>query len=372
MPAPAIIRQQDKTAAIRVMVVDDSAVVRGLIVRILEADPCITVVATCSNGMVAVQQAARVKPDVIVLDVEMPVMDGLTAVPNLLQIDPSVRIIMASTLTQRNAQVSMDALARGAADYLPKPTTSGIGASHDFRRDLIQKVVELGHRSARPLATATPSVQPAKIPLHHETAIHLRAARPSNPKVLVIGSSTGGPQALMTLLAKLPPVVDVPILIAQHMPPTFTTILAQHITRASGRPCHEAVHNEELRSGLVYLAPGDFHLEIAREGGAHVAKLSQEPPEYFCRPSVNPLFRSAARLFGAKACAVMLTGMGSDGLEGARELAEAGAPIIAQNEATCVVWGMPGAIATAGLCTAVLPLNDMPAHLAATFAGGRR
>jgi two-component system chemotaxis response regulator CheB len=370
MTPPAAARQT--SPAIRVMVVDDSAVVRGFIVRILEAEPGIDVVATCGNGQMAVQHAARTALDIIILDVEMPVMDGLTAVPKLLAVNPAVRIVMASTLTQRNAGVSLEALSRGAADYLPKPTTSGISTHGEFRRELIEKVFALGRATPRIARSAEGPAKPAARTSHKPSApIALRGAAPSRPQLLLIGSSTGGPQALMTLLAALPPAVNVPILIAQHMPATFTAILAQHIARASGRPCAEAVNGAVLRAGSITLAPGDFHLEVAREGTAHIARLSQTPPENFCRPSVDPLFRSAARLFGGDVCAVMLTGMGSDGLAGTRLLAAAGAPVIAQDEASSVVWGMPGAIATAGLCTAVLPLKDIAGHLATIFSGGR-
>ncbi|HEX4303435.1 MAG TPA: chemotaxis response regulator protein-glutamate methylesterase [Rhizomicrobium sp.] len=359
------------SGAIRVMVVDDSAVVRGFIVRLLEAEPGIDVVATCGNGQMAVQHAARTALDVIILDVEMPVMDGLTAVPKILAVNPSVRIVMASTLTQRNAGVSLEALQNGAADYLPKPTTSGICTNGDFRRELIAKVIALG-RSAPRRAIDVPAKPAPRAPQKAAAAIALRAAPPSRPQMLVIGSSTGGPQALMTLLAALPPAVNVPVLIAQHMPATFTAILAQHIARASGRPCAEAVNGTELRAGSIYLAPGDFHMEVARGGTAHIVRLTQSPPENFCRPSVDPLFRSAARLLGGDVCAVMLTGMGSDGLDGTRKLAAAGAPVIAQDETSSVVWGMPGAIANAGLCSAVLPLKDIAFHLASLFGGGRR
>ena len=355
------------------MVVDDSAVVRGLIVRILEAQDGISVVATCSNGQTAVQQAGRLALDVIILDVEMPVMDGLTAVPKLLAANPDVRIVMASTLTQRNASVSMEALARGAADYLAKPTTSGIGTHTDFRRELVEKVLALGRKSAVPSKTNIASAAPAaRLNSPSTGPLKLRNSQHSRPQALVIGSSTGGPQALMALLGKLPSTVNVPILIAQHMPPTFTAILAQHIARASGRPCAEAAHNSELRAGCIYLAPGDFHLEVVRDGTTLLARLTQAAPENFCRPSVNPLFRSAARVYGSDVCAIMLTGMGSDGLDGTRQLANAGAPIIAQDEATSVVWGMPGAIATAGLCTAVLPLTEIAGHLVTLFPGARR
>jgi two-component system chemotaxis response regulator CheB len=356
-------------STIRVMVVDDSAVVRGYIVRLLEQEPGIDVVATCANGQLAVQQAARLALDVIILDVEMPVMDGLTAVPKLLAACPGVRIVMASTLTQRNAAVSIEALAKGAADYIPKPTTSGISTNSDFKRELIEKVTALGRRAPRDTAAPLAPKAVAKA----APIIRLRQAAASvRPQALVIGSSTGGPQALIALLGKLPASVTVPVLIAQHMPATFTAILAQHIGRASGRPSAEAVSGTMLRPGSIYLAPGDYHFEIARDGANAVARLNQAPPENFCRPSVNPLFRSAARFWGGDVCAVMLTGMGSDGLDGTRALAAAGAPVVAQDEASSVVWGMPGAVATAGLCTAVLPLSDIAGHLSSIFAGVRR
>jgi two-component system chemotaxis response regulator CheB len=355
------------------MVVDDSAVVRGYIVRLLEQEPGIEVVATCANGQLAVQQAARTPLDIIILDVEMPVMDGLTAVPKLLAACPGVKIIMASTLTQRNASVSIEALAKGATDYIPKPSTAGISTNGDFKRELIDKVMGLGRRATRGAVPAVAPVAAPKAAAKAAPMVRLRQASVSaKPQALVIGSSTGGPQALITLLGKLPPAINVPVLIAQHMPATFTAILAQHIARASDRPCAEAASGVELRPGSIYLAPGDYHFEIAREGTAAVARLNQAPPENFCRPSVNPLFRSAARFWGSDVCAVMLTGMGSDGLDGTRTLAAAGAPAVAQDEASSVVWGMPGAIATAGLCTAVLPLNEIAGHLATIFAGARR
>jgi two-component system chemotaxis response regulator CheB len=187
------------------------------------------------------------------------------------------------------------------------------------------------------------------------------------PRIIAIGSSTGGPQALLALLGALPSAVNCPIVIAQHMPATFTTVLAQHIGRASGRPSAEAAHGMEIRPGHIYLAPGDYHFQLVREGTVYVARLSQTAPENFCRPSVDPLFRSVAQVFGAESCAVMLTGMGSDGCGGAKIMAAAGAPIIAQDEATSVVWGMPGAVAHAGICSAILPLPQIASHLAALF-----
>jgi two-component system chemotaxis response regulator CheB len=354
------------TPPIRVMVVDDSAIVRGLITRTLKAEPRIEVTASCSNGEMAVAQAARKPVDIIILDIEMPVMDGLAALPKLLQANPQARIIMASTLTQRNAGVSLKALALGATDYIAKPTTDRLNASEDFHRELIQKVIALGQRKM-------PAQRPDASPRQKEQtqSPHLRAhwngGVMRRPRIIAIGSSTGGPQALLAVLGALSPKVDCPIVIAQHMPATFTTVLAQHIGRASGRPSAEAAHGMEIKPGHIYLAPGDFHFQVAREGTTLVARLSQTAPENFCRPSVDPLFRSIAQCFGPDACAVMLTGMGSDGSSGAKVMAAAGAPVVAQDEATSVVWGMPGAVANAGICTAILPLPQIAGHLSNLF-----
>ncbi|HEY4075523.1 MAG TPA: chemotaxis response regulator protein-glutamate methylesterase [Rhizomicrobium sp.] len=348
-------------AQVRVMVVDDSAIVRGLIVRMLQADPRIDVAASCSNGEMAVLQAARKPMDVIILDIEMPVLDGLAALPRLLEVSPHTSIVMASTLTQRNAAVSLRALALGAADYIAKPTSDKLNANEDFRRDLIAKVIALGQKKRVPRSVAAPARPQPKPQLLPPSAVTRR------PRIIAIGSSTGGPQALLTLLGALSPSITCPIVITQHMPATFTTVLAQHIARSSGRICTEAVDGMEIRPGTICLAPGDYHMQVVRDGGLTVARLSQTPPENFCRPSVDPLFRSIAQLFGAESCAVVLTGMGSDGCNGARVMADAGAPIIAQDEATSVVWGMPGAVANAGICSAILPLPKIAGHLAALF-----
>ncbi|HWY64952.1 MAG TPA: chemotaxis response regulator protein-glutamate methylesterase [Rhizomicrobium sp.] len=353
-------------APIRVMVVDDSAIVRGLITRTLKTEPRIEVTASCSNGEMAVAQAARKAPDVIILDIEMPVMDGLAALPKLLEANPQVRIIMASTLTQRNAGISLKALSLGATDYIAKPTTDRLNASEDFHRELIQKVIALGQRR-KPAQSPDASPRPLEMTQPPPLRAHGNGGVMRRPRIIAIGSSTGGPQALLTLLGALPRTVDCPIVIAQHMPATFTTVLAQHIGRASGRPSAEAAHGMEIRPGHIYLAPGDFHFQLAREGTACIARLSQTAAENFCRPSVDPLFRSVAQHFGAESCAVMLTGMGSDGCGGAKAMAAAGAPVIAQDEATSVVWGMPGAVAQAGICSAILPLPRIAGHLAALF-----
>jgi len=344
---------------IRVMVVDDSSVVRGLIARMLKSDPRLEIVASCSDGRMAVAQAARKPADIVILDVEMPVMDGLTALPQLLQAAPGTKVIMASTLTQRGAGISLKALSLGAADYIAKPTSDRLSASETFQRELIGKIIALAAK--RPASAQRTPLRPAlarSVP---------RTGAAGRPRIIAIGSSTGGPQALLTLLAALPPSVRCPIVIAQHMPATFTTVLAQHIARASGRPCREAEDGMEIVPGSICLAPGDYHLAVTREGERCFARLSQTPPENFCRPSVEPLFRSMAEHYGADSCAVVLTGMGSDGSAAARLVAGHGAPVIAQDEATSVVWGMPGAVAQAGICSAILPLPQIAGHLGALF-----
>ena len=350
-----------ESTPLRVMVVDDSAIVRGLIVRMLKADPRIEVTASCSNGQMAVGHAARHPVNVIILDIEMPVMDGLAALPKLLEAAPGVSIIMASTLTQRNAAISLRALSLGATDYVTKPTSDKLGASDAFRRELIEKVVTLG-RASKAVHRDTNAPRPAA-----STQFQLRSTATRRPRIIAIGSSTGGPQALLTLLAALPPSIQCPIVIAQHMPATFTTVLAQHIGRATGRPCSEAVHGMEIKPGTICIAPGDYHLQVAREGERCIGRLSQTAPENFCRPSVDPLFRSVAQHYGAESCAIVLTGMGSDGCAGAKVMAAIGAPILAQDEATSVVWGMPGAVAGAGICSAILPLPKIAGHLTTLF-----
>ncbi len=351
----------------RVLVVDDSAIIRGLLARALEADPAIKVVETVSNGQLAVAAAKRHSPDVIVLDIDMPVMDGITALPLLIAADPGVKVIMASTLTLRNADISFRALALGAADYIPKPSSAGdISGGFDFKRELVAKVKGLGAaaRAGRGPALAPASARRAPVPpsapgLYRGAQVTLRTARPSIPAVVAIGSSTGGPQALFELLPALAADLRQPILITQHMPPTFTTILAEHIQKLSGRPCGEAVDGEPLVGGKIYVAPGNYHMTVEAAGAQNVIRLNQSEPENYCRPAVDPMLRSLAGIFGCNVLAVILTGMGHDGLKGGETVVAAGGTVIAQDEKTSIVWGMPGAVATAGLCTAVLPIGEI-------------
>jgi two-component system chemotaxis response regulator CheB len=354
------------------MVVDDSAVIRGLLTKTLETDAEIKVVSTVGNGQAAVDAVKRADIDVIVLDIEMPVMDGLTALPKLLEARPGVQIIMASTLTLKGASVSMKALSLGAADYLSKPTTTtGISTASDFKRDLVEKVKSWGlvarrKRGLPPGSAAAPgSNVPAPPKKLYPGAVTLRATAPVPGKVdcLAIGSSTGGPQALFAVFRALGKVERMPVFVTQHMPATFTTILAEHLAQASGMPAAEAKDGEAALPGRIYVAPGDFHMTVESQGTSLVVRLNKNPPENFCRPAVDPMLRSIAKVYGNRTLFVMLTGMGQDGLKGARELVAAGSTVIAQDEASSVVWGMPGAVATAGLCTAVLPLNEIGAYV---------
>jgi two-component system chemotaxis response regulator CheB len=385
-PAPPASAQDP----IRVMVVDDAVVVRGLVSRWVDEEPGLKIVASLRSGREAVDQLLRHNPDVVVLDIEMPDLDGLSALPLLLEKKRDLIVIMASTLTRRNAEVSLKALSLGAADYIPKPETNReVTTSSTFRRDLIEKIRQLGARRKRGPADqrARPTVVPTapgiaarpkftvegrgSAPGHgHSGDIKLRPFSSAMPRVLMIGSSTGGPQALTSLVAKIRPVFDrAPVLITQHMPPTFTTILAEHLARASGRPAHEGIDGELIVPGTIYLAPGGRHMAITRKGGQPAIAINDGPLVNFCRPAVDPLFSSAAQIWGSAILSVILTGMGSDGMHGAEAIVAAGGSCIAQDEASSVVWGMPGAAANAGVCAAVLPLDMIGPKIVRLFAG---
>ena len=367
---------------IRVMVVDDSAVIRGLLTRTLEADPDIAVVASVGNGQMAITALGRADTDVVVLDIEMPVMDGLTALPKLLATSPDVKVIVASTLTQKNAQISLKALSVGASDYVAKPSSSQLNAANDFKRELVEKVKALGRarrgarqRSLGTAASTAKSELPFRPPVSKTSAtpgpIVLRTPSRVPPSVIAIGSSTGGPQALFTVLGALPASLSLPILITQHMPPTFTTILAQHLSRVANRPAAEAVDGEAIKPGRIYLAPGDFHMRVETSGTERVLRLSKDAPENFCRPAVDPMLRSLAQVYGPSVLTVILTGMGSDGAKGGQAIVAAGGTVLAQDEPTSVVWGMPGAAAAAGICSAILSLSDVAPNIVRLAGGGR-
>jgi two-component system, chemotaxis family, protein-glutamate methylesterase/glutaminase len=373
---------------LKVMVVDDSVVIRGMISRWIASEPDMVVAASLRTGLDAVNQLDRVNPDVAVLDIEMPELDGISALPQLLAKKRNLIVIMASTLTRRNAEISFKALSLGASDYIPKPeSTREAHAADIFHHDLIQKIRTFGaklRRSAQPsaashLAPAPSSAverlrglspRPAAAPA--PVALARRAFGLQAPRVLLIGSSTGGPQALMSLVTELGSVIDrFPVLITQHMPPTFTTILAEHLARASRRPAHEAVDAETIKAGQIYLAPGGRHMRVVKHGLDAQIALDDGPAVNFCKPAVDPLFMSAIDVWQGAIMSVILTGMGSDGMRGGKEIVAAGGSVIAQDEATSVVWGMPGSAANAGICAAILPLNQIAPKLVRLFSGDR-
>src|SRR6266516_860752 len=366
---------------LRVMVVDDSVVIRGLIARWLGSEPDMVVAASLRTGLDAVNQIERVNPDVALLDIEMPELDGISALPLLLAKKRNFIIIMASTLPRRNAEISFKALSLGASDYIPKPeSTREAGAAEIFRHDLVEKIRQLGAKVRR-AAPASPSSalgsaldQPRDL-LRRPVAqpqLMRRAFSAQAPRALLIGSSTGGPQALMAMVTELGPVIDrFPVLITQHMPPTFTTILAEHLARSSHRPAREALDGEIIKAGQIYLAPGGRHMRVAKHGADIVIALGDGPPINFCKPAVDPLFSSAIDVWQGGVMALVLTGMGSDGMRGGKEIVAAGGSVIAQDEATSVVWGMPGAAANAGICAAILPLNQIASKLVRVFSGDR-
>ena len=354
MTAPASRRSSGQT--IKVMIVDDSAVVRGLTKRWLEAENDIEIVAVSTDGLRAVADVVQAKPDVIILDVEMPRMDGLTALPQLVKLAPHARVVMASTLTREGAATTLRAMSLGAADYIPKPEATGLGGADAYQRELIAKVRALGGAAQ---TSANPSWRtPVPPPKPRPQAIAQRMSH-FRPKALVIASSTGGPQALQDFLKPIATQVRIPIFIVQHMPPTFTTILAEKLTNVTGVQCVEPKNNEQVMPGKIYLAPGDWHMRIANAGASQVIKLDQSPQVNFCRPAADPMFMSAVEVYGGSLLGVVLTGMGHDGRDGAKQIRETGGRIIVQDEASSVVWGMPGSIAQAGLADEIKPVPEL-------------
>jgi len=346
----------------RVLIIDDSAVVRGLVARWVEGDPRLEVAATCADGEQGVRRAQDLQPELVVLDIEMPRMDGLTALPLILKAAPRARVIMASTLTRKGGEVTLRALSLGAADYAPKPEAGRVAGAEAYREELLAKLVALSPRppsayAARPKPAPASAARPAP-----------RMGMAAKPDLVAIGSSTGGPQALRDVMGAIPRDAKVPVVIAQHMPKLFTAILAEHLSKC-GLPAAEAKHNEVLKPGRVYLAPGDWHFTVRREAAGLVAQLDQNAPVNFCRPAVDPLFTSCAEAMGRNMLAVVLTGMGHDGRDGARAVRDAGGYVIAQDQATSVVWGMPGAVAEAGLADEILPLKKIGPDIARRLKG---
>jgi two-component system, chemotaxis family, protein-glutamate methylesterase/glutaminase len=349
----------------RVLLVDDSAAIRGFYRRALESDPSIHVVASVGTGQSALNTLAQQDVDVVVLDIEMPVMDGLTALPRILSARPGVKVLVVSGLTPRGADISYKALVAGAAECVLKPG-SDPGAAAEFQRDLVTKVKALADARKTKLGKAAPGPKPETRAPKLAPARHVSTAI----RAIAIASSTGGPSALLNLIPMLKDGPKQPIFITQHMPPRFTTSLAEHLSRVAGRPAAEGVDGETVKDGRIYVAPGDWHMTIEGTNPSKI-RLTQTPPVNFCRPSADPMLHSLTTIYGSSLLCVVLTGMGSDGLTGATELVHAGGSVIAQDQATSVVWGMPGAVANAGLCSAILPLEGIGSYIRKVAMGGK-
>lgn len=344
---------------IRVLIVDDSVVVRRIVSDVLMADAELEVVGTAANGRIALAKIPQLNPDVITLDVEMPEMDGLETVAAVRKQYPRLPVIMFSTLTQRGASTTLDALTLGASDYVTKPANVGsvAAAQQSLREQLIPKIKALCNK---------PSASIPKLVPHRTDSVRtqVRSVTPASViDIVAVGVSTGGPNALADLLKRLPADFPVPIVIVQHMPPVFTRLLADRLSSLSHLSVCEATPGQEVCAGWVYVAPGNYHMTVKRVGTSTRIATNQEQPENSCRPAVDVLFRSVVDVYGAACLGVIMTGMGQDGLRGCEQIREAGGQIISQDEETSVVWGMPGFVAKAGLSHQVLPLNEIAAEI---------
>ncbi|HEX3103970.1 MAG TPA: chemotaxis response regulator protein-glutamate methylesterase [Terriglobales bacterium] len=340
---------------IRILVVDDSVVIRKLLTDTLSSDSALEVVGTASDGRIALAKLAQLKPDLVTLDIEMPVMNGLEAVAEIRKLYPKLPVIMFSTLTEHGAAATLEALSLGASDYASKPSNTGsfgIGGEH-IRFELIPKIKAL-------CGMAT-----AKIPALPGTRPTPKVRTPTNQpvEIVAIGTSTGGPNALAEVLPRMPADFPVPIVVVQHMPPIFTRMLAERLASRSAFPVEEGSSGTALSPGHAWIAPGNFHMKVIRTGLSSRLNLNQDAPENSCRPAVDVLFRSVAKAYGASVLAVVMTGMGCDGVRGAQEIREAGGNVIIQDERSSVVWGMPGLVHASGLDDACYPLNQLAAEI---------
>jgi two-component system, chemotaxis family, protein-glutamate methylesterase/glutaminase len=346
---------------IRVMVVDDSVVIRRLVTHALEQDPLLDVVGTASNGAIGLQRIPQFNPDVITLDIEMPDMNGLEMLRRVRREYPQLRVIMFSTLTERGAAVTLEALTLGADDYVAKVSNEGSldRSMARLREEMIPKIKQFFRLPGQSVAAARPAQAyvPAAPPARGGTPV--AQSLKVRPKVLAIGVSTGGPTALGAILPSFPANYPLPILLVQHMPPLFTRLLAERLNTACQLTVEEAKQGDLVEPGKILIAPGDFHMKVASKAdGVHVF-LDQSPQLNSCRPAVDALFASIGEVYGGAVLAVILTGMGQDGLHGVEILSARGARVLVQDEASSVVWGMPGAVANAGLADRVLPLDEV-------------
>lgn len=348
-------------AAIRVLIVDDSAVMRGLLRMTLSSAPEIELVGMAMDGVAGLEAVEKLNPDLVLLDIEMPRMNGLEALAEIRARHPRVKVIMCSTLTRRGAGITLEALARGATDYVTKPSAQQ-GAREGIEtlsRELLPKIRGLFPRPASGPSFGARLREITRMPLR----VSPRPAPSEKLGVLVVGVSTGGPAALEKFLPMLSADFPLPVLIVQHMPPIFTALLAERLNSLSRISVSEAVSGQELLPGAAYLARGDWHMQTVGSAARSSVRLTQALPEQYCRPSADVLFRSAVTVYGAGVIAVVLTGMGSDGLEGCRAIRAAGGRILVQDRETSVVWGMPGVVAEAGLADMVLPLESLAAEV---------
>lgn len=341
---------------IQVLIVDDSAVVRKLIATVISNQRDIEVVGTAANGLLGVEFIRKSPPDLVLLDIEMPVMNGIEALKEVRKFNAHIPIIVFSSLTQKGASITIDALTSGASDYLPKPANmvdldSAMQSIEDL---LIPKIRNLYARKS-----TVPSLKRLTASLKPHSEMQLRSLDSEKIEALCIGVSTGGPAALKQIFEEWKKPLLVPIFIVQHMPPKFTEFLASRLTEVGSMVVEEPYEGQLAMPGKAYLAPGGMHMELAREGSGVVIHLNDGPLENSCRPAVDVLFRSAAQVYGPGLLAVVLTGMGVDGLKGAQEIQKHRGKIIAQDEASSVVWGMPGAVVKANLAQIVLPLDEM-------------
>ncbi|MEM7567825.1 MAG: chemotaxis response regulator protein-glutamate methylesterase [Pseudomonadota bacterium] len=348
-------------APIRLLVVDDSLVARTIISGIIARENDMTIVAQARNGREAIQLAGQHEIDVVLLDLEMPEMSGADALPGILRARPGAQVIMVSSTSPHAARAAVQAVSRGAIDFVPKPSTAS-GGVETFGEYLTSKIRDCRYSiGARRVAAPMPAPTPRPAP----SALDRRSPKPPPGYeaafgAVFIGASTGGPPALTHLVSNLAPSIQVPLFIVQHMPPAFMTTMAAMLARASGLPCTEAAHGQLAEPAHIYLAPGDRHMEVAKgSGGRLEVRLSDAAPENFCRPAVDPLFRTASKALGARALGVILTGMGRDGLEGATAIKKVGGTVLVQDEATSVVWGMPRVVAEAGMADEILPLESI-------------
>jgi two-component system chemotaxis response regulator CheB len=359
---------------IRVLVVDDAVVMRRLIGDVLAAEPDIEVV-TAANGRIGLAKLVQTSPDAVVLDIEMPELDGLGALRELRKTHPKLPVIMFSTLTERGASATLEAMSLGASDYVTKP--ANVGSVNEsmarVRAELIPKIRALCDAVA-PTAPSAAMPAPGSAPAPPAPTVSLQpiVARRPPVDVVAIGTSTGGPRALQEVLGALPASLDVPVVVVQHMPPVFTRLLAERLDATSGLRVREAAGGEVLEPGTVWIAPGEHHLVLRRSGDRVVTALDDGPAENSCRPAVDVLFRSVAATYADRALAVVLTGMGADGQRGAEHLVAAGSEVIVQDEASSVVWGMPGAVARAGLASAVVGLSEVGPGIDARVRGRGR